>query len=94
MSELLKEKLIAIQKDDVCDISDVKTVRALQKKQDKLERDIGPIEKNIATLKQNAMEVCKYFPQEKQNVEKKQKWIDEQWFKLKEDVKNRKAKLD
>ncbi|CAF0717385.1 unnamed protein product [Brachionus calyciflorus] len=94
VSELVKEKLIALKKDEACDISDVKTVRALQKKQEKIEREIGHIEKNILSLKENAQEVCKYFPQEKINVEKKIMSIEEEWFKLKEDVKNRKAKLD
>lgn len=94
VNDLLKEKLSALENDDVCDVSDVKSVRALQSKQDKLERDIGPIEKNIAELKKTADEVCKYFPQEKKNVGLKLDKTEDQWYKLKESVRNRKAKLD
>lgn len=94
VNELLKEKLNALQNDDVFDVNDVNTVRALQRKQDKLEREIGPIEKNIKNLQETALEVCKYFPQEKVNVERKLEIINEQWYRLREDVKNRKAKLD
>ena len=94
VNDLLKEKLHALESDDVCDVSDVKTVRALQSKQDKLERDTGPIETNVNDLKKIADQVCKYFPQEKKNVLHKLESIEDQWFKLRQDVKSRKAKLD
>ena len=94
VGDLLDEKLTALNSDDVCDVSDVKSVRALQNKQDKLERDIGPIETNVNDLKKTADQVCKYFPQEKKNVKVKLETIEDQWFKLRQDVKNRKAKLD
>jgi spectrin alpha len=94
VTDLFKEKLDALENDDVCDVSDVKTVRALQSKQDKLERDIGPIETNVNDLKRIADQVCKYFPQEKKNVLHKLENIEDQWYKLRQDVKNRKAKLD
>ena len=93
-NDLLNEKLQALESDDVCDVSDVKSVRALQGKQDKLERDVGPLETNVNDLKKIADQVCKYFPQEKKNVLLKLEAIDEQWHKLRQDVKNRKAKLD
>ena len=94
VNDLLKEKHHALESDDVCDVSDVKSVRALQSKQDKLERDIGPIETNVNDLKKIADQVCKYFPQEKKNVLLKLESIEDQWYKLRQDVKNRKAKLD
>lgn len=73
---------------------DVRTVRALQSKQDKLERDIGPLEKNIGDLHRLADEVCRYFPQEKASVARKCDQIDTQWLALKESVRLRKLKLD
>lgn len=94
-NDLLNEKMSASAKDDVsADTNDIKSVRALQSKQDKLERDIGPIETNVNELRKTADEVCKYFPQENANVQKKLSAVDELWFTLRDDVKTRKAKLD
>lgn len=96
VGDLLKEKLAALENSDHMggDVSDVYTVRALQSKQDKLERDIGPLEKNINDLHRLADEVCKYFPQDKNSVARKCDQIDSQWAKLKESVRLRKLKLD
>jgi chromosome segregation ATPase len=72
----------------------VKSVRALQSKQDKLERDIGPIEANVNELRKTADEVCKYFPQEQANVQAKLTVVEGLWSKLRDEVRTRKAKLD
>lgn len=94
VNELVREKLAAMKKEEVADDNDVRTVRALQKKQDKMERELGPIEKNVLDLQQMALEVSKYFPQEKLNVGRKQEAIGNEWHRLRDEVKNRKAKLD
>lgn len=94
VSDLVKEKLAALQNEEVVNENDVRTVRALQKKQEKMERELEPIEKNMLSLKETAQEVNKYFPQEKINVGKKQELINNEWLRLREEVKNRKAKLD
>ena len=95
VNDLLKEKFILLENNnDLNNDSDVKSVRNLQSKQDKLERELGPIEKNINDLNKTADEVCKYFPQEKSNVKRKLESIDQQWHQLRELVKLRKARLD
>lgn len=95
INDLMKEKQHAVENDFFYnDVSDVKTVRALQNKQDKLEREVGPLEKNVADLHKVAAEVCKYFPQEQTAVKRKMDLIDQHLYKLKEDVKTRKARLD
>ena len=69
VNDLLLEKLGALNRDDLNESGDdVKSVRALQSKQDKLERDMGPIDTNVGDLRKTAEEVCKYFPHEKPNV--------------------------
>ncbi len=73
---------------------EVRSVRALQSRQDKLERDIGPIEANVGGLRKTAEEVCRYFPQETANVRRKLGLVEEEWLRLREDVRARKAKLD
>lgn len=95
VNDLLNEKLTSSNQDDVSsNTNDIKSVRALQRTQDKLERDIGPIETNVNEFRKSADEVCKYFPQEKSNVLKKLALVDDLWYKLRDDVKFRKAKLD
>ena len=95
VSDLLREKLNSSIQDDLSsDITDIKSVRALQSKQDKLERDIEPLETNVGELKRTADEVCKYFPHETKNVQRKLAQVEDLWFKLRDDVRNRKAKLD
>jgi len=92
-NDLLAEKLsvggVGMVGDD-----EVKSVRALQSRQDKLERDIGPIESNVNELRKTAEEVCRYFPQETANVRRKVGSIEELWLKLRDNVRTRKAKLD
>lgn len=96
VDDLIKEKLQALENSDISNETtcDVRTVRALQSKQDKLEREIGPLEKNCADLHRLADEVCRYFPQDKASVARKCQHIDAQWAKLKESVRLRKLKLD
>jgi spectrin beta len=95
VNDLLNEKLVALENSDIGEANnDIKSVRNLQSKQDKLERDLGPIETNINDLSKTADEVCKYFPQEKSNVKRKLDQIDALWSRLRHDVKIRKAKLD
>jgi spectrin beta len=102
VNDLLEEKLSNGAKsadesaaiDNVSSTDVVKSVRALQAKQDKLEREILTIEANVNELRKTAEQVCKYFPQEKKNVQRKLEAVDELWFRLRDDVKTRKAKLD
>ncbi len=93
VTELIKEKLNIMIHDDI-NTTDVNTVRSLQAKQDKLEREIGPIEQSVRELKKTASEVCTYFPQEKSIVSKKLQEIENLWMRLKDEVTMRKAKLD
>lgn len=93
VKELIYQKLKTISLDDI-NTSDVHSVRALQMKQDKLEREIGPLETSINNLRKTAEDVCKYFPQEKPVVQRKLNEIDSLWLRLKEEVADRKAKLD
>lgn len=99
VTDLLSEKLAVseVQEDaNFVDhaIADIKSVRALQSKQDKLERDLGPIEANVSELRKTADEVCKYFPQELANVQAKLTVVEGFWSKLRDEVRTRKAKLD
>lgn len=99
VTDLLNEKLAVSEVQEDANFvdhatADIKSVRALQSKQDKLERDIGPIEANVNELRKTADEVCKYFPQELGNVQAKLTIVEGFWSKLRDDVRTRKAKLD
>ena len=95
VNDLLSEKLTTLNGDILNESADdVKTVRALQSKQDKLERDMGPIGTSVGDLKKTAEEVCKYFPHEKPNVLKKLESVEELFERLKREVADRKARLD
>ncbi len=95
VNDLLTEKqhsLASGQLND--DVIDVKSVRGLQSKQDKLERELGPIATNVSDLEKCARDVCTYFPQERSNVERKLQVVNAEHAKLKEAVKARKQQLD
>ena len=95
VNDLLLEKLGALNRDDLNESGDdVKSVRALQSKQDKLERDMGPIDTNVGDLRKTAEEVCKYFPHEKPNVSRKLESIEALLDRLKKEVGERKARLN
>lgn len=94
VNDLLNEKLSKPSNTNLDESNDVKSVRALQAKQDKIERELVSLEANVTEMRKTAEEVCKYFPQEKKNVQRKLEMIDELWFRLRNDVKTRKAKLD
>ena len=93
VKELINEKLNTLSHDDV-NATDVNSVRALQAKQDKMERAIGPLETTINNFGKTAEEVIKFFPQEKPIVNKKVNEINTLWKRLKDEVASRKAKLD
>ncbi len=95
VNDLLAEKQHSLSSGQLNDdVIDVKSVRALQSKQDKLERELGPIAKNILDLEKCARDVCTYFPQERANVERKLQSVNVQHAHLKDAVKARKQQLD
>lgn len=72
---------------------DLKTVQALQRRHDNLERELAPVEEKVNKVMLLANDVQGQYPSEKHNVSQKQKEIDALWSKVKEKAIERRARL-
>lgn len=73
---------------------DLKTVQALQRKHDNLERELNPLEEKVNKVILLANSVKAAYPSEKGNVMEKQKEIEELWQKVKDKALERRARLE
>ncbi|KAG5890886.1 hypothetical protein JTB14_002826 [Gonioctena quinquepunctata] len=73
---------------------DLKTVQALQRRHDNLERELAPVEEKVKKVTLLGNSVQKTYPNEKKNIIDKQKDIDNLWQKVKEKSLARRAGLE
>ncbi|KAJ8962237.1 hypothetical protein NQ318_018209 [Aromia moschata] len=73
---------------------DLKTVQALQRRHDNLERELAPVEEKVNKVNLLANSVQSSYPNERQNVAHKKKEIDELWQKVKDKATERRARLE
>ncbi|KAL3276987.1 hypothetical protein HHI36_012347 [Cryptolaemus montrouzieri] len=73
---------------------DLKTVQALQRKHDNLERELNPLEEKVNKVILLANSVKTAYPNEKENVIEKQKEIEDIWQKVKDKALERRARLE
>ncbi|KAJ8972183.1 hypothetical protein NQ314_000313 [Rhamnusium bicolor] len=73
---------------------DLKTVQALQRRHDNLERELAPVEEKVNKVNLLANSVQSAYPNERQNVARKKKEIDDLWQKVKDKATERRARLE
>ncbi|XP_030753943.1 spectrin beta chain, non-erythrocytic 2 isoform X2 [Sitophilus oryzae] len=73
---------------------DLKTVQALQRRHDNLERELAPVEEKVTKVNLLANDVKAAYPSERQNVVVRQKEINDLWAKVLEKAVERRARLE
>lgn len=73
---------------------DLKTVQALQRRHDNLERELAPVEEKVNKVNNLAISVQQAYPTERQNVAKKQKEIENRWQEVKQKALDRRVRLE
>ncbi|XP_028142929.1 spectrin beta chain, non-erythrocytic 1 isoform X1 [Diabrotica virgifera virgifera] len=73
---------------------DLKTIQALQRRHDNLERELSPIEEKVDKVNLLGNSVQKSYPNEKANVIQKQKDIDDLWKKVKDKALERRTRIE
>lgn len=73
---------------------DLKTVQALQRRHDNLERELAPVEEKVNKVNNLAISVQQTYPMEKQNVVQKQKEIENLWQEVKQKASERRIRLE
>ncbi|XP_035225862.1 spectrin beta chain, non-erythrocytic 1-like isoform X1 [Stegodyphus dumicola] len=90
--EWMLEKLEKIETDDIG--RDMKTVQALQRKHQNLERELAPVEEKFNRVNLLADSVKASYPSERANVTSRQQELHDLWEKVKEKAAQRRARLD
>ncbi|XP_066150741.1 spectrin beta chain isoform X4 [Euwallacea fornicatus] len=86
------EKLMQLE--DPVSGHDLKTVQALQRRHDNLERELAPVEEKVNKVTLLANDVQAQYPSERRNIAEKQSEIDKLWAKVKEKAVQRRARLE
>ena len=86
------EKMTQIDTDDMG--KDLKTVEALQRRHQNLERELSPIEEKVHRVNHLADSVIASYPDEKQNVTARQQEILKLWEELRKKAVERRARLE
>lgn len=73
---------------------DLKTVQALQRRHDNLERELAPVEEKVNKVNNLATSVQQAYPTERQNVVHKQKEIGKLWQDVKQKALQRRFRLE
>ncbi|RZC41345.1 spectrin alpha chain, non-erythrocytic 1, partial [Asbolus verrucosus] len=73
---------------------DLKTVQALQRRHDNLERELAPVEEKVNKVMLLANSVKSAYPNERQNVARRQDEIQDLWHKVKDKASKRRARLE
>lgn len=73
---------------------DLKTIQALQRRHDNLERELSPIEEKVNKVNLLGNSVQNTYPNEKLNVTQKQKGIDDLWKRVKDKALERRTRIE
>ncbi|XP_008201528.1 spectrin alpha chain, non-erythrocytic 1 isoform X2 [Tribolium castaneum] len=73
---------------------DLKTVQALQRRHDNLERELAPVEEKVTKVMHLANSVKSAYPNERQNVARRQDEIEGLWRQVKDKASERRARLE
>ncbi|XP_055643020.1 spectrin beta chain isoform X2 [Toxorhynchites rutilus septentrionalis] len=73
---------------------DLKTVQALQRRHENLERELAPVQEKVSRVNLLGNTVKSSYPSERDNVTEKQKDIQELWKKVQEKAKERRSRLE
>lgn len=73
---------------------DLKTVQALQRKHEHLERELAPVEEKVKRVTNLAATVKSAYPNERANVAKREEEIKDLWDKVIDKAKDRRARLE
>ncbi|KAJ0169742.1 hypothetical protein K1T71_014348 [Dendrolimus kikuchii] len=74
--------------------SDLRTVRALQRRHAQLERELEPLREKVNTVSLLADSVKSQYPTEKANVEARQRQIHEMWERCQAQARERRNRLE
>ncbi|XP_062560998.1 spectrin beta chain, non-erythrocytic 5 isoform X2 [Armigeres subalbatus] len=73
---------------------DLKTVQALQRRHENLERELAPVQEKVSRVNLLGNTVKNSYPSERDNVTEKQKDIQGLWKKVEEKAKERRSRLE
>lgn len=73
---------------------DLKTVQALQRRHQQLERELAPLEEKVNRVSSLANSVKTSYPTERENVARRQEEIRDLWAKVKDKAVERRARLE
>lgn len=73
---------------------DLKTVQALQRRHENLERELAPVQEKVSRVNLLGNTVKNSYPSERDNVTEKQKDIQALWRKVEEKAKERRSRLE
>lgn len=73
---------------------DLKTVQALQRRHEHLERELAPVEEKVNRVTLLANSVKSAYPHERDNVSKRQEEIKDLWAKVKDKAVERRTRLE
>lgn len=80
---------------DIADVGlDLKTVQALQRRHQNLERELAPLEEKITRVNLLGNSVKNAYPHEQLNVTSRQKEIREMWRRTQDKAKERRSRLE
>uniref|UniRef100_W4VRA2 Putative karst n=1 Tax=Corethrella appendiculata TaxID=1370023 RepID=W4VRA2_9DIPT len=73
---------------------DLKTVQALQRRHQNLERELAPVQEKVNRVNLLGNSVKNSYPSERDNVTKRQREIQDTWKKVQEKAKERRSRLE
>uniref|UniRef100_A0A182W3B1 Spectrin beta chain n=1 Tax=Anopheles minimus TaxID=112268 RepID=A0A182W3B1_9DIPT len=73
---------------------DLKTVQALQRRHENLERELAPVKEKVSRVDLLGNTVKNSYPSERDNVSEKQREIQNLWQKVQEKAKERRSRLE
>ncbi|XP_049277717.1 spectrin beta chain, non-erythrocytic 1 isoform X2 [Anopheles funestus] len=73
---------------------DLKTVQALQRRHENLERELAPVKEKVSRVNLLGNTVKNSYPSERDNVSEKQREIQNLWQKVQEKAKERRSRLE
>ncbi|XP_058061720.1 spectrin beta chain, non-erythrocytic 1 [Anopheles bellator] len=73
---------------------DLKTVQALQRRHENLERELAPVKEKVSRVNLLGNTVKNSYPSERENVSEKQRDIQDLWKKVQEKAKERRSRLE
>ncbi|XP_055309165.1 spectrin beta chain, non-erythrocytic 1 isoform X4 [Sitodiplosis mosellana] len=80
---------------DIADVGpDLKTVQALQRRHQHLERELAPLEEKITRVNLLGNSVKNSYPNEQSNVTNRQKEIKEMWQRTQDKARERRSRLE